>query len=313
MKVNQKVSTNTTRSTKKSYFLKNYDLYAMLLPGLILMIIFRFVPLYGMIIAFKDYDMSKSIMESPWVGFKWFEILFTNPDFLRSIKNTLCISGLEIIFCFFGTIFFALLINEIQSKGYKRVVQTFSYLPYFLSYVVVAGLAIQILMPGNSLMRFVSKIVGHDVGNILLKEKYFYGIVTAVDMWKTWGWGTILYLAAMSGISPELYEAAKIDGAGKFKQIMNVTLPGIKFIVVITLIQRIGSILGIGFEKIFVLQNAMNLGASEVLDTLNYKLGIINWNSSLSTAISFFSSIISFTLVFLSDRFAKMIGEEGLL
>ena len=126
-------------------------------------------------------------------------------------------------------------------------------------------------------------------------------------------WETFFYLAAMSGISPELYEAAKIDGAGKFKQIMNVTLPGIKFIVVITLIQRIGSILGIGFEKIFVLQNAMNLGASEVLDTLNYKLGIINWNSSLSTAISFFSSIISFTLVFLSDRFAKMIGEEGLL
>ena len=301
MKVNQKVSTNTTRSTKKSYFLKNYDLYAMLLPGLILMIIFRFVPLYGMIIAFKDYDMSKSIMESPWVGFKWFEILFTNPDFLRSIKNTLCISGLEIIFCFFGTIFFALLINEIQSKGYKRVVQTFSYLPYFLSYVVVAGLAIQILMPGNSLMRFVSKIVGHDVGNILRCA----GCAVTER--------AILYLAAMSGISPELYEAAKIDGAGKFKQIMNVTLPGIKFIVVITLIQRIGSILGIGFEKIFVLQNAMNLGASEVLDTLNYKLGIINWNSSLSTAISFFSSIISFTLVFLSDRFAKMIGEEGLL
>lgn len=132
-------------------------------------------------------------------------------------------------------------------------------------------------------------------------------------MWKTWGWGTILYLAAMSGISPELYEAAKIDGAGKLKQITNVTLPGIRFIIVITLIQRIGGMLGVGFEKIFVLQNGMNLATSEVLDTLNYKMGIINWNSSLSTAISFFSAIISFILVFVADRFAKSIGEEGLL
>ena len=162
-------------------------------------------------------------------------------------------------------------------------------------------------------MSTVSKLAGHETGNILLKDKYFWGIVTAVDMWKTWGWGTILYLAAMSGISPELYEAAKIDGAGKLKQITNVTLPGIRFIIVITLIQRIGGMLGVGFEKIFVLQNGMNLATSEVLDTLNYKMGIINWNSSLSTAISFFSAIISFILVFVADRFAKSIGEEGLL
>ena len=313
MKVNQKVSTKSLRNSNKTYFLRNYDLYAMLLPGLILMIVFRFVPLYGMIIAFKDYDMSRSIAESPWVGFKWFKILFENPDFLRSIRNTLCINGLEIIFCFFGTILFAILINEIQNKGYKKVVQTLSYLPYFLSYVVVAGLAIQILMPSNAFMSTVSKLVGHEIGNILLKDKYFWGIVTAVDMWKTWGWGTILYLAAMSGISPELYEAAKIDGAGKLKQITNVTLPGIRFIIVITLIQRIGGMLGVGFEKIFVLQNGMNLATSEVLDTLNYKMGIINWNSSLSTAISFFSAIISFILVFVADRFAKSIGEEVLL
>ncbi len=313
MKEKQITTAKRLRSPGGTYFLKNWDLYVMLVPGLLLMIIFRFVPLYGMVIAFKDYNLSQSIAESEWVGLKWFRVLFGNPDFLRSIRNTLCINALEIVFCFFGTIFFALLINEIRNKTYKRIVQTLSYLPYFLSYVVVAGLAIQILMPGNALISTVSKIVGHDIGNILLKEKYFWGIVTAVDMWKTWGWGTILYLAAMSGISPELYEAAKIDGAGKFKQIMNITLPGIKFIVTITLIQRVGAMLGVGFEKIFVLQNSMNLATSEVLDTLNYKMGIINWNTSLSTAISFFSSVVSFILVFCADRFAKMVGEEGLL
>ena len=313
MKANQTAAKKGLKSSGGTYLRRNYDLYAMLLPGIILMIIFRFIPLYGMVIAFKDYNLSQSIAESEWVGLKWFKVLFGNPDFMRSIRNTLCISGLEIIFCFFGTIFFAVLINEIQGKTYKKIVQTFSYLPHFLSYVVVAGLAIQILMPSNALISFLSKVTGKDIGNILLKERYFWGIITAVDMWKTWGWGTILYLAAMSGISPELYEAAKIDGAGKFRQIMNVTLPGIKFIVSITLIQRIGGMLGVGFEKIFVLQNSMNLATSEVLDTLNYKMGIINWNTSLSTAVSFFSSVVSFILVFCADRFTKMIGEEGLL
>lgn len=295
------------------YFIKNYQLYLMLIPGLILMIIFRFVPLYGMIIAFKDYDMSSSIAESPWVGFKWFRILFENPDFLRSVRNTLMINCYEIIFVFFGAIFFAVMINEIQNKWYKRIVQNISYLPHFLSWVVVGGLLIQVLSPNNIFISTLSKILGRDIGNLLLKENYFWGIVTAGEMWKSWGWSTILYLAAMSGISPELYEAAQIDGAGKLRQIFHITLPGIRFIIVITLIQRIGNMLGVGFEKIFVLQNSMNLATSEVLSTLNYKMGILNWNSSLSTAVSFFISIISFTLVFAADRFSKAIGEEGIL
>ena len=312
VRINQKISAKGFSVINREYIFRNYDLYAMLLPGLILMIVFRFVPLYGMLIAFKDYDMSQSIMKSPWVGLKWFKVLFENPDFGMVLRNTLVINMLDIIFVFFGAILFAILIHEMNCPKYKRVVQTLSYLPHFLSWVVVGGLLIQILSPSNMFMQTVSKLTGRPASNLLLNKNNFWGIVTVGEMWKSWGWSTILYLAAMSGISPELYEAARIDGAGKIRQMLNITLPGIKFIIVTTLLMKIGGMLNIGFEKIFVLQNNMIVETSEVFSTWNYKMGIVNWNSSLSTALSFFEAIVNFALVFIFDRFAKMIGEEGL-
>ena len=287
--------------------------YIMLIPGMIFIIVFRFCPLYGMLVAFKDYDMFKGFAESPWVGLKWFKILFESRDFYNILRNTLVISFLDLIFVFFGSILFAILINEIQSKKYKSVVQTISYLPHFLSWVVVGGLVIQLLSSDSFIVRTVANMLNVAPQNILLNQKYFFPVIVAGEMWKSIGWGTILFLAAMSGISPELYEAARVDGAGKFQQIWNITLPGIKFIMVIQLLMRIGGIMNVGFEKVFVLQNSMTLDVAEVFSTYNYKVGIGQWNMSFSSALSFFESLTNFILVFIFDRVAKMLGEEGLL
>ncbi len=310
----RKMKTQSKQQKKQSlYWQRMIPYYVMLLPGAILVLIFRFFPLYGMLTAFKDYDMFKSFSESPWVGFKWFKVLFESKDFYNILRNTLSISLLEIIFVFFGSVLLALLINEIQNTKYKKLVQTVSYLPHFLSWVVVGGIMIQLLSSNSALVKGVSLILGIEPTNILLNEKYFYLIVTLGEVWKSVGWGTILYLAAMSGISPELYEAARIDGAGKISQIIHITLPGIKFIMITQLLMRIGGVMNVGFEKIFVLQNSMILDVAEVFSTYNYKVGIGQWNMSYSTALSFFESITNFALVFLFDRFAKLLGEEGLM
>lgn len=204
-------------------------------------------------------------------------------------------------------------ISEIQSSVYKRIVQTISYLPHFFSWVVVGGLVIRILSPNGFIIQNIAKIMGIKPFNLLLDESKFYGIVTVAEMWKSCGWNTIIFLAAISGISPELYEAARIDGAGKLNQILHITLPGMRFIIVTMLLMRIGNLLGVGFEKVFVLQNELILNRAEVFSTFNYKVGIGQWNMSFSTALSFFESIVNFTMVFLFDRIAKMIGEDGLL
>ena len=309
-----KIKASAMCRKRKSFYrgeMRSY--YLMLLPGLILLIIFRFCPLYGMLIAFKDYDIFKSFSESPWVGLKWFKILFGSRDFFNILRNTLAISLFEMIFVFLGSIALALMINEVQNKKYKKLVQTVSYLPHFLSWVVVGGLIIQLFSTQSFLVKTVAKLFNVEAQNILMKEKYFYLIVALGEMWKSVGWGTILYLAAISGIAPELYEAARIDGAGKLRQIIHITLPGIKFIIVISLLMRVGSIMNVGFEKVFVLQNSMILDVAEVFSTYNYKVGIGMWNMSYSTALSFFESITNFTLVFVFDRIAKALGEEGIM
>lgn len=298
---------------RRIYWKNNKVYYYMLFPGIILIIMFRLVPLYGLTISFKDYDVFKGFMESQWVGLKWFRLLFESPDFLRVFRNTLVISFLDIIFVFFGSIILAVLINEIKGRLFKRTVQTVTYLPYFLSWVVVGGLITEILSPSSAVMQTFFKIFNMESTNYLLNSKYFYGIVTVGEMWKSSGWNTILYLAAMSGISAELYEAASMDGAGKIRQIIHITLPGIKFIIITTLLMRLGSVMNVGFEKIFVLQNDMILNTAEVFSTYNYKIGIQNWNMSLSSALSFFESITNFVLVFVFDRVAKLVGEEGIL
>ena len=288
-------------------------LYLLLILPITVYVLFYYKPMFGLQIAFKNYNVFQGISESPWVGLKWFRILFESRDFYNILRNTLAISFLDLIFTFFGSIAFAILINEIQNKKYKRVIQTVSYLPHFLSWVVVGGLIIQLLSSDSFLVRTVANILNVAPQNILLEQKYFFPVIVAGEMWKSIGWGTILFLAAMSGISPELYEAAKMDGAGKFRQIWHITLPGIKFIMVIQLLMRIGGIMNVGFEKVFVLQNSMILDVAEVFSTYNYKVGIGQWNMSFSSALSFFESLTNFILVFVFDRIAKLLGEEGLL
>ncbi len=297
---------------KLRYWKNNRQYYYMLFVGLVFVILFRFVPLYGLIIAFKDYRIEQGIFGSKWVGLQWFKVLINNKDFFNLLRNTLIINFMDIAVVFFGSIVFALLINEIQNNTFKRVVQTVSYLPHFLSWVVVGGLIIQIVSPSNFIMQTISEVFGIENRSPLLDGKKFYWIVTFGELWKSMGWNTILYLAAMAAIPPELYEAARIDGAGKIQQIKNITLPGIRFIISVTLIMRVGHMMNVGFEKIFVLQNDLILDYAEVFSTWNYKMGIGKWNMSLSTALSFFESVINFILVFGFDRLSKCVGEEGI-
>lgn len=287
--------------------------YLMLLPGVILIIMFRFWPLYGLTAAFKDYNLTKNLAECEWVGFKWFKLLFESRDFLNILRNTLVINILELLFVFGGSIVLAVLINEISNTRYKKIVQTISYIPHFLSWVVVGGLVIQLLTSTGIISRIVALVTHTTPTNLLLKEDYFWLIVSLGEMWKSVGWGTILFLAAMSGINQELYEAAKIDGASRIQRILHITLPGIKYIIVLQMLMRIGNMMNVGFEKVFVLQNDMILDTAEVFSTYNYKAGIIQWRTSYSTALSVFESLVNFALVFIFDRIAKLLGEEGLL
>jgi putative aldouronate transport system permease protein len=295
-----------------TYLKNNMTYYLLLLPGLICVILFRFVPLYGMLIAFKSYDINRGFAASEWVGFKWFGVLFQSPAFKDILRNTLSINFLEILVVFTGSIIFALLINEIKNSGFKRLVQTVSYLPYFLSWVVVGGMIMQMLSPDSPLIKWLFSLSGQQPVSLLMQDRNFYPIVVTGELWKNSGWNTILYLAAITGISAELYEAAKIDGAGKFRQIIYITLPGIKYVIILTLLMKVGAMMNVGFEKIFVLQNGMNTHSSEVFSTYNYKIGIGQWNMSLSSALSFFESVVNFILVFGFDRMAKLFGEEGI-
>jgi putative aldouronate transport system permease protein len=265
-----------------------------------------------MLIAFKSYDINRGFAASEWVGFKWFQVLFQSPAFKDILRNTLSINFLEILVVFTGSIIFALLINEIKNAGFKRLVQTVSYLPYFLSWVVVGGMIMQMLSPDSPLIKWLFSLSGQQPVSLLTRDSNFYPIVVTGELWKNSGWNTILYLAAITGISAELYEAAKIDGAGKFRQIIYITLPGIKYVIILTLLMKVGAMMNVGFEKIFVLQNGMNMHSSEVFSTYNYKIGIGQWNMSLSSALSFFESVVNFILVFGFDRIAKLFGEEGI-
>lgn len=302
------------KSDARRVYLKSMGpYYLMLLPGIILIILFRFWPLYGLTAAFKDYNLVKNLSECEWVGVKWFKLLFESRDFLKILRNTMVINILELLFVFGGSIVLAVLINEISNTKYKKFVQTVSYIPHFLSWVVVGGLMVQLLASTGIISRIVALVTNTTPTNLLLKENYFWLIVSLGEMWKSVGWGTILFLAAMSGINQELYEAAKIDGASRIQRILHITLPGIKYIVVLQMLMRIGNMMNVGFEKVFVLQNDLILDTAEVFSTYNYKAGIVQWRTSYSTALSVFESLVNFALVFIFDRIAKLLGEEGLL
>ncbi|NMA84393.1 MAG: sugar ABC transporter permease [Epulopiscium sp.] len=288
-------------------------MYLMTLPVIIYFLIFKYWPMGWLRIAFYDFKILRGIEGSKFVGLKYFKTFLDNPDFLKIMWNTLYLNILNLLFVFTAPILFALLLNEIFKNRFKKVIQTVSYLPHFLSMVVVTSMITTFLSPSIGIVNAVIKKLGYETIHFLGRPGYFRGIMIVSGIWQGMGWGSILYLSALAGIDMEQYEAAVIDGANRFQQILFVTLPGIANTIMIMLILQIGNLLSVGFEKVYLLQNAQNISVSEVLSTYVYKMGIQSSNYSLATAVGLFNAVISLILVLGANRLSAKYSETSLI
>lgn len=292
--------------------LMNKWLYIFLIPGMLLIIVFDYLPMYGIVIAFKDFNLIKGIWGSDWIGFKNFQYLFKSHDFYNILFNSLWFSILRLICGFPAPILLALMLNEIRNVTYKRTVQTVLYLPHFISWVVIAGMVINILSPSTGIVNHIIKSMGGEAIPFLQKPEFFRAIVIAAEIWKEAGWGTIIYLAAMAGIDSEMYEASTIDGASRLQKIIYITIPGIMSTIVVLLILRMGSLLRNGFEQIFLLYNPLVYQVADVFETYTYRVGISEGRFSFASAVGIFQSVVGLVLIFTSNKLAKKVGEGGL-
>ncbi|MDF2924175.1 MAG: sugar transporter permease [Paenibacillaceae bacterium] len=293
---------------------KHKLLYLLLSGALVWNVIFNYIPMAGVIVAFQEYDIFKGVMGSPFVGLKHFIDIFQVPALQKAILNTLLYSGVKLLFGFPLTVIFALLLNEIRHMMFKRVIQTISYLPHFLSWIAVASLGysfFELYGPFNDLRQF---IMGADAArlNILMDPDYFLGVIFFSSVFKEIGWGTIIYLAAISGIDSQLYEAAVMDGCGRFKQALHITLPGIVPTAMILFILSAGGILNANFEQIIGFQNLYTQQQTEVINTIVYKYGLQQGNFSLSTAFGLMQGVVSFIILYLVNKLAKKVSNVGL-
>lgn len=291
---------------------KDYQLYLLALPAVVYFFIFNYVPMYGIQIAFKNFMPVKGIWGSPWVGFKQFERFFSSYQFWQLIKNTIGLSFYELIAGFPVPIILALLINQTRNKKFKKVVQTVTYAPHFISVVVLVGMVSIFLSPRNGLINNIIRLFGGEPIFFMGEPGMFKSLFVFSGIWQNAGWGTIIYLAALAGVSPELYEAAKVDGATKLQIIRHVDIPGIIPTAVTLLIMNAGHIMSVGFQKVYLMQNPLNLISSEIISTYVYKVGLIQSQYSYSAAIGLFNSIINLILLISVNKISKKLSETSL-
>lgn len=307
-------------NTWRKAFMQHYWLYILMIPGILYMLIFNYTPMAGLVMAFEDFSpyngdtAIQALFGSPFAGLKYFEKLFTGPDFWRLLRNTLAISLANLIFAFPAPIILALLLNELRCKWFKRFSQTLVYIPHFVSIVIVAALTYQLFSTtdGVAYHMLVQVFGKQNAPDIMSDPKLFSTMIVGQNLWKETGYGTIIYLAALSSVDTQLYEAAKIDGAGRWQLMWHVTLPAIRGTIILMLIMKVGSLLNTGYEQIFLMQNAMNRSISDVFDTYIYTKGIVNGQYSLATAAGLFKSIVSMVMVVGANKIAKLFGESGL-
>ncbi|CAM4517240.1 sugar ABC transporter permease [Paenibacillus typhae] len=292
---------------------RNKWLYIMLLPGLLYFIIFKYVPMYGLLLAFKNYQPFLGFVDSEWVGLKHFNRFFGDPLFWKLLSNTFILAAYNILFFFPLPIILALMLNELRSQAYKKWIQTMVYIPHFMSWVVIVSIAYLFFTTEGGLVNEAIASMGGEKIQFLLSPGWFRTFITGEVMWKETGWGTIIFLAALAGVDTQLYEAAKIDGAGRMRQLWHITLPAIRSTIIILLILRLGNFLDTGFEQIFLMLNSLNREVGEVFDTYVYTTGISQGEYSYSTAVGLFKSVVGLVLVFGSNFIAKRFGEEGIL
>ena len=269
-------------------------------------------PMLGLQIAFKDYSLFKGVALSPWVGLKHFQSFLGSPYFLQTLKNTLLINIYGLVIGFPIPIMLAILLNEVKSKNFKSTIQTLTYLPHFVSIVVIAGIVVNFLAPSNGLINIIIKKLGGEKIYFLVKPEYFRTIFISMNIWKEVGFSAIVYIAALSSVETQLYEAAYLDGAGKFKRILHVTLPGIMPTITILLILKIGKMLTIGFESILLLYQPVTYKTADVISTYVYRMGLINAQYDYATAVGLFNSVISLLLVIFANKISKTLSETSL-
>lgn len=285
--------------------------YIIMLPVIVYFVLFAYKPMYGLLIAFQDYTPFKGMSGSNWVGFKHFINFFHDYYFIRVLRNTVVISFLTILFGFPAPILFALLLNEIHNSAFKRVVQTLTYLPHFISMVIVCGLIKQFCL-STGLVNSIITAVGGVASNLLENKGLFYPIYIISDIWQTMGWGSIIYLAAIAGVDQEQYESAKIDGAGRFQKMFYITLPSIMPTITVLFIMRMGQVLNVGYEKILLLYNPKTYEVADVISTYVYRMGLQEAQWSFSTAVGLFNSVVNVLFLCLTNYLCKKTDNGGL-
>ncbi|MBD2866651.1 ABC transporter permease [Paenibacillus oceani] len=291
---------------------KNWELYLFVLPTIAYFIVFHYFPMYGLQIAFRDYTPSLGIWNSPWVGLEHLKRFFDSYYFWTLIKNTIGISLYELIVGFPVPVLLALAINELKNGAFKKWVQTITYAPHFISVVVMAGMIIAFLAPGSGIINLAIKALGGEPIPFLTEPGWFKTVFVMSGVWQNMGWGTIIYLAALAGVDPQQHEAAMMDGATRIQRVWHINLPSIVPTMVILLILNVGSFMSVGFEKVFLLQNPLNLQTSDVISTYVYRSGLVQGQFSFSAAIGLFNSVINFILLLTVNRIARRVNETSL-
>ncbi|MDQ1913089.1 ABC transporter permease subunit [Paenibacillus sp. GD4] len=307
-----KVSIRSQNSSVFRFMWKYKALYFITLPGILYYLIFKYIPLAGSFIAFKDYNIFKGVWGSPWVGFKHFERMFQHADFLRILKNTVILGGMELLFAFPAPIIVALLLNEVRIAVYKKIVQTVIYMPHFLSWVIISGIAVGIFSPSTGVVNHALVWLGFEPIYFLAENSMIRTILVGSGIWKEVGWGTIIYLAALAGVNPDLYEAAEMDGANRWQQTLAITIPSIMPTITILFLLKIGDFLDYGFERVWVFINPLTYENGEILDTYIFRVGLMQQEYSYSTAVGLFKSVVGLVMLLAANKFSKKATGESL-
>lgn len=312
-KTKQAVVTGTAKKKRslKAEWHKNKYLYILTIPVLLYFIIFKYLPMFGLVIAFEDFSLGKGVFGSKFVGFKYFKEFFTSVYFFRTLRNTLALSLMDIIIGFPIPIIFALLLNEIKSKYFKKFIQTASYLPHFISMVVICGM-INDFFSTDGIFSVLISLFGGENMNYIGSSEHFRSIFVGTGIWQSFGWSSIIYIAALSGVDPSLYEAAAVDGAGKWKQLIHITLPSIMNTIIVMLILRVGQVLSVGYEKIILLYTSPTYEVADVISSYTYRSGIINGRYGYSAAVGLFQSVVNIVILFAANKMSKKYTETSL-
>lgn len=290
---------------------RHRQLYLLILPALVYFVIFAYIPFYGLQLAFKDFQIFRGMWASPWVGFEHFQELFSSSKFPELLRNTVLISLYRIVFGFPVPILFALLLNEVRNIWFKRGIQTVTYFPHFLSWVVMAGIVFNLLGP-TGIINTILQDLGFDRVNFLANPDLFRTNLVATGILKEFGWGAIIYLAALTGIDPQLYEAAKLDGAGKLRQIWDITLPGLRPVMAVLLVIALGNVLDAGFDQVFNLYNPAVSSTGDIIDTYVYRIGLLNAQYEVATAVGLFKGVVGMITIVLANFALRKFGERSI-